>query len=104
MECVELAPAVRYVARFESGSKLHALHTLRAVWCRLCRAEDRRALPSQKRARGKSRRCSRLHLLLLVPKDKRSLLVPQDDIRTILVTARCGHDLCAHTRIVINQM
>src|SRR5213593_523767 len=29
MECVELAPAVRCVARFESGSKLHALHTLR---------------------------------------------------------------------------
>src|SRR5438552_1713667 len=29
MECVELAPAVRCVARFDSGSKLHALHTLR---------------------------------------------------------------------------
>src|SRR5437899_2384704 len=29
MECVELAPAVGCVARFESGSKLHALHTLR---------------------------------------------------------------------------
>src|SRR5213592_385093 len=40
MECVELAPAVRCVARFESGSKLHALHTLRAVRLRLCRAED----------------------------------------------------------------
>src|SRR6266581_4108149 len=46
MECVELAPAVRCVARFDSGSKLHALHTLRAVWFRLRRAEDRRALPS----------------------------------------------------------
>src|SRR5207249_3940321 len=45
MECVELAPAVGCVARFESGSKLHALHTLRAVWFRLCRPEDRRALP-----------------------------------------------------------
>jgi hypothetical protein len=32
------------VARFESGSKLHALHTLRAIWFRLCQAEDRRAL------------------------------------------------------------
>src|SRR5438046_2851632 len=39
MECVELAPAVRCVARFESESKLHALHTLRAVWFRLRRAE-----------------------------------------------------------------
>src|SRR5439155_14281199 len=29
MECVERAPAVGCVARFESGSKLHALHTLR---------------------------------------------------------------------------
>src|SRR5213594_1793357 len=47
MECVELAPAVRCVARFESGSKLHALHTLRAVWFRLRRAGDRRALPSR---------------------------------------------------------
>src|SRR6266404_497076 len=46
MECVELAPAVGCVARFESGSKLHALHTLRAVWFRLRRAEDRRALHS----------------------------------------------------------
>src|SRR5438876_6100686 len=46
MECVELAPAVGYVARFESGSKLHALHTLRAVWFRLCRPGDRRALPA----------------------------------------------------------
>src|SRR5439155_19122895 len=46
MECVELAPAVGCVARFESGSKLHALHTLRAVWFRLCRPGDRRALPS----------------------------------------------------------
>src|SRR5438093_156551 len=46
MECVELAPAVGCVARFESGSKLHALHTLRAIWFRLCRAEDRRALPT----------------------------------------------------------
>src|SRR5439155_18938856 len=45
MECVELAPAVGCVARFESGSKLHALHTLRAIWFRLCRPEDRRALP-----------------------------------------------------------
>src|SRR5205814_776669 len=45
MECVELAPAVGCVARFESGSKLHALHTLRAVWFRLCRPGDRRALP-----------------------------------------------------------
>src|SRR5438552_19061035 len=31
MECVELAPAVGCVVRIESGSKLHALHTLRAV-------------------------------------------------------------------------
>src|SRR5438552_16028070 len=46
MECVELAPAVRCVARFDSGSKLHALHTLRAVRFRLRRAEDRRALPA----------------------------------------------------------
>src|SRR5438876_33866 len=49
MECVELAPAVGCVARFESGSKLHALHTLRAVWFRLCRPGDparRDALPS----------------------------------------------------------
>src|SRR5437667_10379621 len=46
MECVELAPAVGCVARFESGSKLHALHTLRAVWFRLCRPGDSRALPS----------------------------------------------------------
>src|SRR5438445_3915281 len=46
MECVELAPAVGCVARFESGSKLHALHTLRAIWFRLCRAGDRRALPA----------------------------------------------------------
>src|SRR2546422_7821140 len=46
MECVELAPAVGCVARFESGSKLHALHTLRAVWFRLCRPGDRRALPA----------------------------------------------------------
>src|SRR5437870_8360878 len=46
MECVELAPPVRCVARFDSGSKLHALHTLRAVWFRLRRAEDRRALPA----------------------------------------------------------
>src|SRR5437773_11900307 len=45
MECVELAPAVGCVARFESGSKLHALHTPRAVWFRLCRPGDRRALP-----------------------------------------------------------
>src|SRR5207249_5682405 len=45
MECVELAPAVGCVARFESGSKLHALHTLRAIWFRLCRPGDRRALP-----------------------------------------------------------
>src|SRR5438093_13504604 len=48
MECVELAPAVGCVARFESGSKLHALHTLRPIWFRLCRAEDparRDALP-----------------------------------------------------------
>src|SRR5206468_1818211 len=35
MECVELAPAVGCVARFESGSKLHALHTLRAVRFRI---------------------------------------------------------------------
>src|SRR5437773_7786861 len=46
MECVELAPAVGCVARFESGSKLHALHTLRAVWFRLCRPGDRRGLPA----------------------------------------------------------
>src|SRR5436305_12295262 len=46
MECVELAPAVGCMARFESGSKLHALHTLRAVWFRLCRPGDRRALPT----------------------------------------------------------
>src|SRR5439155_184153 len=46
MECVELAPAVGCVARVKSGSKLHALHTLRAIWFRLCRAEDRRALPT----------------------------------------------------------
>src|SRR5438876_10754844 len=46
MECVELAPAVGCVARFESGSKLHALHTLRAVWFRLSRPGDRRALPA----------------------------------------------------------
>src|SRR5438477_3701052 len=46
MECVELAPAVGCVARFESGSKLHALHTLRAVWFRVCRPGDRRALPA----------------------------------------------------------
>src|SRR5437667_8220993 len=46
MEAVELAPAVGCVARFESGSKLHALHTLRAVWFRLCRPGDRRALPA----------------------------------------------------------
>src|SRR5438093_2981329 len=46
MECVELAPAVRCVARFDSGSNLHALHTLRAVWFRLRRAEDKRALPA----------------------------------------------------------
>src|SRR5438552_2148308 len=45
MECVELAPAVGCVARFESGSKLHALHTLRAVWFRSCRPGDRGALP-----------------------------------------------------------
>src|SRR5438552_17765896 len=51
MECVELAPAVGCVARFESGSKLHALHTLRAVWFRLCRPGDSRALPSQPRLR-----------------------------------------------------
>src|SRR6266446_10854273 len=31
MECVELAPAVGCVVRFESGSKLHALHTLREI-------------------------------------------------------------------------
>src|SRR5438128_1620832 len=31
MECVELAPAVGCVARFDSGSRLHALHTLRAA-------------------------------------------------------------------------
>ena len=31
MECVELAPAVGWVLRVESGSKLHALHTLREV-------------------------------------------------------------------------
>src|SRR6266571_7100204 len=46
MECVELAPAVGCVARVESGSKLHALHTLRAIWFRLRRPEDRRALPT----------------------------------------------------------
>src|SRR5438876_9528339 len=46
MECVELAPAVRCVARFDSGSKLHALHTLRALWFRLRRPVDRRALPA----------------------------------------------------------
>src|SRR5207244_9495756 len=46
MECVELAPAVGCVARFESGSQLHSLHTLRAVWFRLCRPGDRRALPA----------------------------------------------------------
>src|SRR5438552_14038296 len=45
MECVELVPAVRCVARFESGSKLHALHTLRAIWFRLRRPGDSRALP-----------------------------------------------------------
>src|SRR5436309_10550314 len=57
MECVELAPAVRCVARFESGSKLHALHTLRAVWFRLCRAEDRRALPPAVTDYGRTIRC-----------------------------------------------
>src|SRR5437870_136347 len=36
MECVELAPAVGGLTR-ESGSKLHALHTLRAVRSQLCR-------------------------------------------------------------------
>jgi len=29
MECVELAPAVECARRVDSGSKLHALHTLR---------------------------------------------------------------------------
>src|SRR5436309_4140093 len=33
-------------ATSDSGSKLHALHTLRAIWFRLSRAEDRRALPA----------------------------------------------------------
>src|SRR6266568_5600891 len=45
MECVELAPAFDPRHTSDSGSKLHALHTLRAIWFRLCRAEDRRALP-----------------------------------------------------------
>src|SRR5207247_8926482 len=35
MECVELAPALVPSSTFDSGSKLHALHTLRAVrWLR----------------------------------------------------------------------
>src|SRR5947199_7228851 len=34
------------VWRGSKGSKLHALHTLRAVWFRLCRPGDRRALPA----------------------------------------------------------
>src|SRR5438094_1273588 len=45
MECVELAPAFEPRHTSDSGSKLHALHTLRAVWFRLCRPGDRRALP-----------------------------------------------------------
>ena len=45
MECVELAPAFEPRYTSDSGSKLHALHTLRAIWFRLSRAEDRRALP-----------------------------------------------------------
>src|SRR5437870_5368293 len=35
MECVELAPAVERGLWNESGSKLHALHTLRAVRLRV---------------------------------------------------------------------
>src|SRR5207247_5586819 len=44
MECVELAPAFEPRYTSDTGSKLHALHTLRAIWFRLSRAEDRRAL------------------------------------------------------------
>jgi hypothetical protein len=38
LECVQLAGAVVRRGGFESGSKLHALQTLRAVRLRLCRA------------------------------------------------------------------
>jgi hypothetical protein len=38
MECVQLAGAVVKRGRLKSGSKLHALQTLRAVRLRLCRA------------------------------------------------------------------
>jgi hypothetical protein len=38
LECVQLAGAVVRRGWFESGSKLHALQTLRAVRLRLCRA------------------------------------------------------------------
>src|SRR5438094_9466492 len=60
MECVELAPAVGCVARFESGSKLHAIHTLRAVWFRLCRPGDRRALPAGATAYGQPSQVQRI--------------------------------------------
>src|SRR5438093_7967462 len=82
MECVELAPAVRCVARVESGSKLHALHTLRAIWFRLCRAEDRRALtrPTNSGATFRIWRAS-----LATPLERETLLMP-DAIAESVVT------------------
>src|SRR5438046_1315316 len=41
MECVELAPAFDPPGAYESGSKLHALHTLRAAGPRLAKPRVR---------------------------------------------------------------
>src|SRR6266536_6067100 len=45
MECVELAPAFVRSGWSESASKLNALHTLRAIWLRPCRAALYRRFP-----------------------------------------------------------
>src|SRR6266496_6849179 len=45
MECVELAPALVRRGWSKSASKLDALHTLRAIWLRPCRAVLYRRFP-----------------------------------------------------------
>src|SRR5260370_6510484 len=56
MECVELAPAVGGVRRLDSGSKLHALHTLRV--------KRTSAMPSTSRSRALSKAISRAFTLI----------------------------------------
>ena len=45
-----------------------------------------------------------VYLSYRVPENERSLFVADNNVRVLLITAGSGHDLCANTGIVVNQM